>query len=673
MATTQKDIIQAFMKSLDNTTESGTAAIDEAVKACSNFDSAQAVVDQMVKDCRNAKSVTDFLEEKCGIILDNADTGAVTGSDMGGSTVKTAESIVPESGGIKSFSKNYFTKNGVRFELGTINTANAKYHYVNKDFSSLTDKQKFMWRGLYTWWASASLDLIESSYGSNFGFGSDSEATVNTIHTGFVNKRNNVLATTSYWFNTETGISEDLDLTINMYYYNNVNTSDPNGSTSSTGATYLDRTLAHEFTHAVMAANINNYYTLPRTITEGMAELTQGIDDDRRDDIKTLAGDSSLLKQSLQFSTDYNSVSGVNSPDYAGGYMFLHYLAKQSATEKITSRAGNYISNSNKDTIISGTAYNDTIYNDSGNYSTISAGAGDDSISGRNNYYVTVQAASGNDTIGGFFWDSKIDGGTGADFISVRGGVHNKTSFSNTINGGAGKDTIYAVGGKYINGGTGNDYISVISTYSAPATLLGGSGKDTIRGGNGKDSISGGNGNDYLDGGKSSDYISGGAGNDTIYGGAGSDTLYGGAGKDVFVYANSTGKDIITDYTEEADKIYLTSGSVKKVSYSGKNVVFAVGSGSITVKNGAGKNITVEDSDGSTVYNAQTAGKITSSSSKAFAEYSSSLIDEEVELTGPGEWIYITHDITIDSLGEIFASTQNFDTLTQENLITYAK
>ena len=90
---TQKDIIQSFMKSLDDTAESGTAALDEAVRACSDFESAQAVVDKMVKDCQSAGSATEFLEEKCGIILNNADTGAITGSDMGGSDAKTAESI----------------------------------------------------------------------------------------------------------------------------------------------------------------------------------------------------------------------------------------------------------------------------------------------------------------------------------------------------------------------------------------------------------------------------------------------------------------------------------------------------------------------------------------------------------------------------------------------------
>lgn len=34
---TQQEVIKAFMKSLDTTTLSGEAALDEAIRACSNF------------------------------------------------------------------------------------------------------------------------------------------------------------------------------------------------------------------------------------------------------------------------------------------------------------------------------------------------------------------------------------------------------------------------------------------------------------------------------------------------------------------------------------------------------------------------------------------------------------------------------------------------------------
>ena len=101
-------------------------------------------------------------------------------------------------------------------------------------------------------------------------------------------------------------------------------------------------------------------------------------------------------------------------------------------------------------------------------------------------------------------------------------------------------------------------------------------------------------------GGSKADSISGEAGNDSLVGGAGNDTLTGGDGKDVFVYGSGDGYDIITDYTAGQDKIKLTSGTISGTSYSGSNVIFSVGDGSITVKDGKGKKITVIDAAGKT-------------------------------------------------------------------------
>ena len=148
-------------------------------------------------------------------------------------------------------------------------------------------------------------------------------------------------------------------------------------------------------------------------------------------------------------------------------------------------------------------------------------------------------------------------------------------------------DTITS-SGNYVTiiGGKGNDI------------LTGGKGKDTIYGGAGKDSLVGNAGNDYLNGGNGNDYLDGGKGNDTLNGGKGNDTLKGGAGKDIFVY--SAGTDVITDYTAGQDKIKITSGKITKATVSGKNVIFKVGSGTITVKNGKGKKISIENANGKT-------------------------------------------------------------------------
>ena len=94
--------------------------------------------------------------------------------------------------------------------------------------------------------------------------------------------------------------------------------------------------------------------------------------------------------------------------------------------------------------------------------------------------------------------------------------------------------------------------------------------------------------------------IFGGSKADTISGGKGNDTLTGNGGKDVFIYGNGDGKDVITDYTAGQDKIKISSGSISKTSYSGSNVVFTVGTGTLTVQNGKGKKITITDAAGKT-------------------------------------------------------------------------
>lgn len=261
---TQQDVIKKFMASLDKTTLSGTAALDEAIKACSNFGSMQEVIDKMISDCESVGNGKNFLLDYCGINLDNDDTGAITGFDAGGSAVKNAEDIVPETGELIKFTGNSFTVNGLTLQL-------------EDNFSNLTDSQKFIWQGLYTWWAKGALDLIAESYGKNFGFDSNSSATFNTMYVYFSDRGDFA------W------IAGGNYLGISTNYYESISTENPNGLSKKTSFC-LDRTLAHEFTHAVMIANIREFSSalLPDFIIEGMAELTHGIDDYRRMSISHL-------------------------------------------------------------------------------------------------------------------------------------------------------------------------------------------------------------------------------------------------------------------------------------------------------------------------------------------------------------------------------------------------
>src|SRR5262245_11346625 len=68
-----------------------------------------------------------------------------------------------------------------------------------------------------------------------------------------------------------------------------------------------------------------------------------------------------------------------------------------------------------------------------------------------------------------------------------------------------------------VDGGAGNDTITIAGGITQQCWLHGGAGDDRI--------VSGGWGNDLIFGGNGNDYLDGGPGNDTIFGGAGTDTL----------------------------------------------------------------------------------------------------------------------------------------------------
>lgn len=105
--------------------------------------------------------------------------------------------------------------------------------------------------------------------------------------------------------------------------------------------------------------------------------------------------------------------------------------------------------------------------------------------------------------------------------------------------------------------------------------------------------ISSGSGDDTIDGGRGDDKIDGGAGDDSIFGGLGADTLTGGKGYDIFVY-DGKGQDKITDYTAGEDTVSI-DGALKRASVSGNNVIFKVGTGTLTIDKAVGKKITFDD------------------------------------------------------------------------------
>lgn len=318
---TPQQVIKKFMAALDRTKLRGISAVDEAVRKSSKFSDADEVIACMINDCKRLRNADKFLRDCCNIILDNADTGAITGWDAGNSIVKTNESIVNERGALKIFRGQSFIVNGLKVNVPS-NPRGVQQNIIN---------------GLYSWWVKNVLDLIEESYGVAYRFDAPN-VSVRELNVEFINDDTSALATVNHRYNAFNGRANALTLRINMKYYNELNSHDVNGSTAfnrgNIRASFLDRTLAHEFTHAVMAANIDFFSDLPAWLKEGTAELTHGISDERRNDLETLAGDPNKLYNALKSHTSDAAqihVKNVLAPVYAAGFMLLHYFAKKVA------------------------------------------------------------------------------------------------------------------------------------------------------------------------------------------------------------------------------------------------------------------------------------------------------------------------------------------------------
>jgi len=175
---------------------------------------------------------------------------------------------------------------------------------------------------------------------------------------------------------------------------------------------------------------------------------------------------------------------------------------------------------------------------------------GNDTYKGVNQGFVsgTVYGGSGDDVLKGGNLSDDFDGGSGTDLLSGRGGndILTDTDGNDVFWGGSGDDVMNAgAGANKMHGGTGDDIINA------------GSGSDKVWGGNGNDTITGGNGKDIIFGGDGNDVINGGGKSDIIHGGGGNDVMTGSSGADIFVFTQRAGDDIITDFTNNSDKLDL--------------------------------------------------------------------------------------------------------------------
>ena len=621
MAKTQQEVIKAFMESLDTTKTSGVKALNAAVKACLDFNDLQSVIDKLISDCKNATSTKAFLKEKCGIILDNEDTGAITGWDAGGSKIKTAESIVPESGKASYPSGTSFTKRGLTV--------------IIPKKSSLTKVQQIIVQGLYSWWIDSALELIEQSYGYSF---TDSDVSVKKIILQFVDDDNSNLAAVTPSFSyagNSTYKAVNMILTVNINRFKNISARDVNGA-KETYPFYLDRVIAHELTHAVMATKIDNAHKLPFFIMEGMAELTHGTDDLRADDIKELVSNPDELAARLNVNN-----KTFTDKDYSAGYIFLRYLAKQAATDTTTEDTtpadttpahivsstvvtvtSEYFENETPSVKIIGSKNADSIEN-RGNYVTINAGKGNDTIE---NFYIikenlnlgagndrlinygssysTFDGGAGNDTIENLYGSNfnRYNGGDGDDYISMDNFFHTVSwgGYKNTINGGRGNDTIVVDGfrkstGAVIEYASGDSNDLIISERGSSYKIKLTSGNDSIENEASNVTINAGKGNDtiknwrwvpekvLLNGEDGKDFLENDGERGTVFGGNGNDSIKN-AGSHSYI-SGGTGNDTIYNHVMEA---FTSLDFTETAVYPGDHSTIDAGAGNDSISNTTG-------------------------------------------------------------------------------------
>ncbi|WP_445628064.1 beta strand repeat-containing protein [Nostoc sp. DSM 114167] len=212
------------------------------------------------------------------------------------------------------------------------------------------------------------------------------------------------------------------------------------------------------------------------------------------------------------------------------------------------------------DDIIDGLSGNDLLRGGAGN-NTLKGGTGDDTLS-----------ASGSTGDNLFFGDDgndslDISGRIFSDQSNIFGNFDSRSLGNNTLNGGAGNDTLNASGSKgdnLLSGGDGNDSLDISGSYSfsfpgysydsrslGNNTLEGGTGDDRLSAGasKGDNLLSGGDGNDSLDvfGLYKYSYSefndSRSFGNNTLEGGAGDDRLSAGGSKGDNLLSGGDGND----------------------------------------------------------------------------------------------------------------------------------
>lgn len=580
---------------------------------------------QKFNSAKSGMSDQDFLEQKCGIRLNNNDTGAITGSDAGGKIVKTTKSIVPETAKAKELTAaeyKSFTKNGLKVNVTYNEKSDSdvgeEFNYSGKTY---LDKQKLVTRALYNWWIPESLDLIDQSLGINF---TDGRANINEINVVFTDDYFDYDRALELDFDYDMGYASKVTLKINSDLLYKITKTDLDGTLPyneyygeyySEDFSELDRLVLNAMSEITLKANVPYFERLPDEIEDGLIALVGGYDDSEAD---------------YNYYTDNNPNSYHYYRNYYG-YFLMRYLAKNysdgmpdgvslNAKKTVLTLTTDFAdstldladfassvktvnaSSLKKGVKIIGNAQNNSIIGGSGNDSllggagadALNGGKGNDTLVGGKGNDVFIYTA-GNDVISDYAEGDKISIGAAIKSVTLDGSDVVFTIGKNTLTVVDGKNKtltlINSKGKTYTTVVSGATSLKVTDSTKSPViaasdvgtinassrtkaikitgnkydnVISDGKKNDTIYGGLGNDSLVGNAGNDILYGGFGKDTLNGDAGNDKISGGSGNDSLVGGAGNDTLI--GGTGNDSLWGGNGNDVFIY-NSGDGKDIIY----------------------------------------------------------------------------------------------------------
>jgi VCBS repeat-containing protein len=413
--------------------------------------------------------------------------------------------------------------------------------------------------------------------------------------------------TDTYTFNTTTGASQTVSVTINGTVDAGVSitgTSADNVINGKDGNDYLNGGLGNDS----LIGGLGN------DILDGAVDTT-GLD--------TFAGGAGDDSYGV-----YNSATTITENVGEGNdtaWTAVNYTLADNVENLYVVGALTGTGNSGDNLIVGFGEDNQTLLGLGGNDVIYGGNGADYLVGGTGNDY--VDGGAGNDILDGAGDSAGLDtfaGGAGDDIYGV---YNSATTITEKV--GEGNDTVWTAVNYTLADNVENLYVvgALTGTGNSGDNLIVGFGEDnqTLLGLGGNDVIYGGNGADYLVGGTGNDYVDGGAGNDILDGAgdsAGLDTFAGGAGDDIYgVYNSATmivenageGTDTVwtaVNYTltNEVENLFLV-GNLTGTGNSGNNLIIGYGVGDNMINGGAGAD-TIDGGAGTDVISGGTGADI---------------------------------------------------------------